>query len=124
MRALPVLLLLGAAGCLGVVLGLNYLRGVRSRPVMIGLHFLLGAAGLEVMVMLLNRTPDGEVIAASPLSTTAAGLVAGALFIGVLTPMVGRASRRRMNVALATHASVASTALIAVVVWVAGLLRG
>jgi hypothetical protein len=122
MKALPVVVLLGAAACLGVILGLNYLRGVRSRPGMIGIHFLLGAGGLEILVMLLNRTPDGETMPAGPVATTAAGLVALALFVGVLTPMIGRRSRRTMNVALATHAGIASTALVVLAVWVARLI--
>jgi len=122
MKALPVVILLGAAVCLGVIMGLEYLRGVRSRPAMIGIHLLLGAGGLEVLVMLLNRTPDGEVMPAGPLATAAAALVALALFVGLLAPMIGRRSRRTMNVALATHASIASTGFLVLLVWVAGLI--
>jgi hypothetical protein len=105
MLAIPVLVLVSATVTLGVILGLEYLRGVRSRPTMIGMHFLLGAASLEVLVMLLAGAPDGTV------------LLVAALFIGVITPMIGRQSRPTMNIALAAHAIVAASGFVVLVAW-------
>jgi len=117
-KAIPVVVLFGAAVCLGLILGLQYLRGVRSKPVMIGMHLLLGAGGLEVMVMTLSGAPDGTVMWTGTLGRTAAGFLAAALFIGLLTPMVGRRSRQTMNVALATHATIASVGFVLLLAWV------
>lgn len=119
MRAIPVLVLFGATAVLGLVLGWEYLRRERSRPVMIGMHFLLGAAGLEVLVFLSHGTPDGVSIPQSTLGDAVLGLLALALFLGVLAPMVGRNSRPTMNVVLAAHATVAVAGVASLVVWVA-----
>jgi len=118
-KALPVVIFFGAAACLGVILGLQYLKGIRSKPVMIGMHLLLGAAGLEVMVMTLAGAPDGTVMWTGTLGRAAAGFLAAALFIGILSPMVGRRSRQTMNIALATHATVASVGVVLLLAWVA-----
>ncbi len=107
MKTIPVLVLLGAAVCLGLFLGTQYLRQVRSRPAMIGLHLLLGAGGFEVLVMLLSGAPDGTVLAAGGQGRIAAGLLLLALFTGLTAPMVGRRSRPTMSAALATHAAAA-----------------
>ncbi|GEM_PF-1840373 len=117
MLAIPVLVLVSATVTLGVILGLEYLRGVRSRPTMIGMHFLLGAASLEVLVMLLAGAPDGTVLLVGRLGHVAAGLLVAALFIGVITPMIGRQSRPTMNIALAAHAIVAASGFVVLVAW-------
>lgn len=118
MNALPAVLLLGAAVCLGIYLGVEYLRGIRSRPVMIGLHLLLGAGGLEVIAMLLKGTPDGTLVAAGTTGHAAALLLLLAMFTGLTAPMVGRGSRRVMNVALAMHASAAAAGFLLLLAWV------
>jgi len=120
MKAVPVLLLFGAAALLGAILGLEYLRRVRSRPVMIGMHFLLGAAGVEVLVFLMRGAPDGTVTQFGTLGNTAAAFLVFALFVGVLAPMIGRRSRATMNVALFTHVGAAGLGLILLVAWFLG----
>jgi len=109
MNAVPVLLFFTGTICLGLWLGLEYLRRVRSRPVMIGMHALLGAGGLEVMVMLLRGAPDGSTLPGTSLMRAAALLLLLAMMSGLLAPMIGRRSRRTMNVALAAHVGVAAT---------------
>jgi hypothetical protein len=115
--AIPALLLLTAAVTLGVVLGLQYLRGERSKPVVIGLHLLFGAGGLEVMALLLHGTPDRRIEPAGSLLTPAAALVMAAMFSGLVAPMVGRKSRLTMNVALVVHVSVAITGFVLLLAW-------
>jgi len=117
-KAIPIVVLMGAAVALGVLLGVEYLRRVRSKPVIIGIHLLLGAGGLEVFAVLLRGTPDGEVMAPGLVGNAAAGLMFLAMFTGLIAPMVGRKSRRTMNVALATHASVASLGFLLLLAWV------
>jgi len=112
MKAIPVLLLFAVTVCLGIWLGVEYLRRVRSRPVMIGLHLLLGAAGLEVMGMLLSGAPDGSALPSTSLMRVAALLLLVAMMSGLLAPMIGRRSRRTMNFALAAHVGVAATGFV------------
>ena len=123
MLAIPPLLLLTAAVALGVILGVQYLQRKRSPPVLIGFHLLLGAGGLEVLAMLLHGTPDRRMVPSGGLVTIAAGLVFAAMVSGLLAPMIGRQSRRAMNIALVAHVGVALAGFVALVVWVAGSMR-
>jgi hypothetical protein len=117
MHALPPILLLSGAVVLGILLGLDYLRKVRSKPAVIGFHFLMGAAAVETMAMLIRGAPDGTATPALATLKVAAALLAFALFSGLLAPMVGRGSRARMNVALLTHVSAAAGGFLLCVVW-------
>ena len=107
MRAIPAMLLLSGTVVLGLLLGVEYLRRVRSKPTVIGFHFLLGAGALEVIAMLLRGTPDGAARPLDGLLQWAAGLLALALFSGLMVPLIGRRSRATMNVALAIHVTLA-----------------
>ena len=119
MLAIPAVLLLSGAVVLGVLLGLEYLRRVRSKPTMIGLHLLLGAGGLEVIAMLLRGTPDGAVLPAGAIGQVAAGLLAFALCSGLVAPLVGRRSRATMNVALVTHVTASAAGFVLCLLWFA-----
>jgi len=118
--ALPPLLFLSLAAALGGYLGWLYLRRTR-KPVVIGLHLLLGAAGLETMVMLLRGLPNGEASPAGAYGGVAAGLLAAAMFTGLIAPMLCRGSRRTANLVVASHAGVGLAGFALFVVWVAGL---
>jgi len=117
MKALPPAVLLCAAVALGVFLGIRYLRRTRNKPVLVGIHLLLGGAGLEVVAMMLRGTPDGDGASGGALVKGAAGLLLAAMISGLLSPMVGRGSRRIMNVALATHASLAAAGFALFIAW-------
>ena len=52
-------LLLSFTVAIGLFMGQRRLRGVPNTPVMIGVHFLLGAAVLEVLAAGLHSTPGG-----------------------------------------------------------------
>jgi len=121
--AIPPLLLLTAAVVLGLILGVQYLQRKRSPPALIGFHLLLGAGGLEVLAMLLHGTPDRRILPAGGLVTIAAGLVFAAMVSGLLAPMIGRQSRRTMNVALVIHVGVAVAGFVLLLVWMAGSMR-
>jgi hypothetical protein len=121
MIALPALILLGVTVALGLYLGLQFLRKQPMRPGMIGLHFLLGAGGLEVMVMLLRGAPSGRLAVPGSLGNSAAAFLAMALIAGVTAPMIGRRSRRTAAIALATHASLALGGFLLFLAWVVQL---
>jgi hypothetical protein len=116
---IPVLILLSVAVVLGIVLGLQYLQRERSPPVLIGFHLLLGAGGLEMLAMLLHGTPDRRILPAGALLTAAAAMVMAAMFSGLIAPMVGRQSRRTMNVALLIHTLVGLTGFVLLLAWAA-----
>jgi len=108
-----------AAG-LGLYLGLLYLRRVR-RPVLIGIHLLLGAAGLEQVAVMLRGTPNGDVVPAGTLVSVAAGALAAAMFSGLTAPVIGSRSRRNGEAMLVVHVTVGLVGFILFLVWVAGL---
>lgn len=121
MMALPAGLFLAAAAALGSFLGILYLRGLRRKPVLIGTHLLLGAAGLEQMAMMLRGAPDGTILQAGTLGNLAAGLIAAAMFSGLTAALLPARSRSVFNVTLATHASVGFAGLALFVAWASNL---
>jgi hypothetical protein len=115
--AIPVLLLLGVTTALGIWLGVDYLKRVRSRPALVGFHLLLGMGGLEVLAMLLHGTPDRRLVPSGGLVTVAAALTAAAMITGLAAPLLGKQTRTTMNVVLAVHASVATAGFALLVAW-------
>lgn len=118
MKALSLLLLLGSSVALGLFLGWRYLRQVRNKPVHSAVHLMLGAAGLECMVMLRRGAPDGTVVPVEIVGTAAAFLLALAMLSGLLSPMVGRHwGRRPGTLALIAHATLGGGGFILFLVW-------
>jgi len=117
MNPLPAALLLTVAAVLGVWLGVLYLRRVR-RPALIGVHLLLGAASLQVTLMMLRGMPNGDSAPATAIGLGAAGCLAAAMFSGLLAPLVGRGSRRAANLAVATHASAGLGGFLLFMAWI------
>jgi len=118
MTTIPVALLFFAAVILGIIIGLQYLRGIR-KPVLIGTHLLLGAGGLEQFVIMLQGTPSGEVISPGTFGRVAAGFFVAALASGLLAPMIGRGSRRTANIALIAHIGVGAVGFLLFLAWLA-----
>ncbi len=115
MTTIPLILLFSATVALGVFLGVQHLRQRRGKPMLIGAHILLGAAGLEAVASLLwAGAPDSP---AHDVGTYAAGMLVAAMFIGLLSPLVGRRSRQTMTIALTTHASIAAAGFVTLLVW-------
>jgi hypothetical protein len=117
MTTLPVTLLVLATGALGGWLLFRYLLGERNNANLVGLHFLMGAAALEVTAVLLRGTPDGRQLSAGGASGWAAGMLAAALVTGVLTAVIARPWPRGIAIGVWSHASVATLAIGAVLVW-------
>ncbi len=121
MHILPPVLLLSLSVILGMIVGWRYLRGERSKPVLVAAHLLLGVAGLQVTVILLRGAPDGSRLIAGPAGTAAAILLIAALIIGLLTPMFcHRKPRKVRSTALAVHAGFAASGFAAFLVWALG----
>jgi len=114
---IPVLLLVGATAALGLLLGVRYVRREARKPMLVGLHLLLGIGALEVLAYSLWGAQDGAGVPAQ--GAAAAIALAAAMFIGLLSPILGRRSRRTMSIALAAHASVATVGIALSVIWIA-----
>ena len=102
---------------LGAWLGLRYLRRAPRARNLVGLHLLIGLSMVEVLAVMLRGSPDGSDIGARPYAVAAAGLLAGAMLSGLAAPTIGQSRPRATGPALAVHATVATTAFVAVVVW-------
>ncbi len=120
MTTIPLTLILAGAVILGVILGIEYLRGVRRRPGMIAAHLILGFLAMEQMAMMLRGTPAGE----SAGSASYGKLTAFLFFIAVLAGLIAALLRDRRtgsNIALAGHVTVATAGVLAYVAWVSRL---
>jgi len=111
------LILLALTATLGLVLGAQFLRGVRSHPMLISAHLLGGAAALETVVMVLRGAADGTLPVSSSHGQTPATFLACAMFIGLLIPVIAKRSRHAVTVAVALHASVACCGVVLAAAW-------
>ena len=123
MLVLLILLLLSAVVAIGAIMGTQYLQGIKPKPVMIGLHLLLGIGTLEPMLILLGGTPNGETLAAQNLGEWAAGLVALALFLGLIAAVLARRAVPHAGWILAIHVGAGFSGFLAFVAAVTGVAR-
>ena len=117
MESVPAVALVTVQVIFGLILGFNYLNGVRNKPTLIGIHFLLGAVALEVMALMLRGAPSGWVADGKPTLTLAAALMAAALLTGLAGAMFGKPMPKTARVALYSHAGIAVAAYGALVLW-------
>lgn len=110
MNPVPVLVILTANVLLGLYLGLLYLRGDR-KPVLIGIHLLLGLGGIETLAMLLHGTPDSTEAPDGNSGQAAALCFVAAVLLGLSAALLRR-SRRFANAVLASHAGLATIGLM------------
>ncbi len=118
MIALPVLALLAANVGLGLFLGWRYLTGQRSRSLLNGIHLLLGVGALEALAMVMNGTPSGEILAPGRLGSTAAILVAVAMFGGLLASLMGGRKIDGADGVLLAHATAGFLGFVVFLVWI------
>ena len=125
LKVMPVVLLLSVAVALGLFLGMQYLRGVRASKVLIGVHLLLGAAGLEALARLLwGTTPDGTLLPAGTVGTVAAVLLAVAMFCGLTAPVLARRLPRTIHFAVATHVGIGAAGFVLFLLWATRIQQG
>jgi hypothetical protein len=121
MAALPVILLLMIATGLGIIMALRYWRGEKNKPTMIGLHFLFGAGGLEVLVMLMAGSPDGSTASSGPSAGLAAAFIAAALIMGLIAALMARQFPKALTALIGIHGSIAIAGVALVLLWAAAL---
>lgn len=108
MTMLPIVLLLTGGVALGLYMGLNYLKGVRNKPLLIGAHVLLGLASLEPMAIALSRKAE--------IGPLAPGGLVLAFASGAMTPIIAKQSRTATSWALGTHAAIAACAYVYILI--------
>jgi hypothetical protein len=118
MTPIPIVILLTSTVALGIYLGTRYLRHLPRPPVLIGLHFLFGAACLEPIAIVLHGGIVGAQTKPPLTGLLTAAFIAMALASGVTAVMIGRRSRQTANVALSIHAGLAASAFTLMVAWV------
>ena len=118
MIAIPDLILLTLAVGLGIYLGVLYLRRARPRPVVVGAHLLSGASAMEGMVIVFHGTPSGVSLKPGVMGFVAAGLIALAMFSGLIAGLIARRSRRTADMSLASHVGIATLGYVLFLVWV------
>jgi len=111
------LILLAAAAALGLLLGSRFLRGRRNPPMLIGLHLLLGGAGLETLAMMLRGAPDGTPAPTGSLAVMSAGMLVLAMVCGLGAPVLARYSKLGANATVAVHASCAAGGIALLIGW-------
>jgi len=114
---LSFLLLPLTAMALGLVLVMLRLRGLR-KPLLVGLHLLSGLGALELLVVLLKGSPG---LPAGDFGNVAAGFLALAGFIGLLTPILGRRSRLTANAMLMAHGGAGLAGVLLCIAWASSL---
>ena len=119
MTAVPMLLLIAVAVALGVVNLVLRLRKQR-KAVLIGAHLLFGIGALEILVFFLKDVNSGEGVPAGAFGNAAAGLLAGALFIGLISPILGKHNPKLSSLLLVAHVACGACGAAMVLAWISG----
>ena len=117
MIAAPVVVIVATTVLIGLYMGFRFLQGVRNKPWLGGLHLLLGAAGLEVMAMLLRGAPNGDAVPAEANAHWAGGLIVAALLSGLFVAIIAKPMPNRIGMTLAVHASFGLLGFAALLLW-------
>lgn len=118
MTTIPLTLTLAAAVTLGAILGLNYLKGVRNKPMTIAAHLILGILALEQMAMLLaGSSGEGDSQSEHDRGRLTLFLFFAALVAGLVAALI-RHRPKEANVALAGHVATATAAVLAYLTWI------
>jgi hypothetical protein len=118
--------LLAATVALGILLGVSYL-GRRRRPSLATIHLLLGAAGIELLLLLLHWTPAGIILPTGTGTGTgtaaawATGLLAAAMALGLFARLSFRRTPGRAEAMLGAHAIAGVAGLLVFLSWASRL---
>lgn len=114
------LVILSATVVLGIALALLHLRGLGKPPWMIGvLHGMFGAAGIAALLLALRGPPRGRLTGVASFGTIAAVVACVALVAGLGVVTLSRRSGRGIGLLIAVHATLAITAYVLLLAYVA-----
>lgn len=119
MTAVPMILLIAIAVVLGFTNLVMRWRGQR-KSILIGAHLLFGIGALEILVFFLKDMNSGEGAPAGAFGNIAAGLLAAALFVGLISPILARHNPRLSSLLLTAHVACGLGGAATVVAWVSG----
>jgi len=114
--------LLCATAVIGTVLAILYARGpaAKSLPLIVpAAHGALGAASLIVLVLVLRRGLQQNGMGTAGFGVIAGGLLALALFVGMLLARAAWQRRRPHAMLVGAHASLAVAGLVMLLALVA-----
>ncbi len=117
MPTIPLFAILAGAVALGVTNLVFRLRGKRKEN-WLSLHLLLGIGALATVVFLLKDANGGEGVSAGPYGDVAAAMLALAVFIGLISPIVGKDSRALSNALLVAHVASGLGGAVTAAVWI------
>ena len=118
MKPLPIVFVITAGVALGLYLAWLFLRRERSKPVVIGVHVILGVIGLEGVAMLITGAPNGADPATGELVKMAGLFLVLAVMTGFATPMISKKRPRKVGfAAIGVHAAVAATGYAFLIAW-------
>jgi hypothetical protein len=113
----PMMAILAGAVALGVANLALRLRGMRKEN-WLRLHLLLGIGALAMLVFFLKDFNGGDGASAGRYGNVAAGLLALAVFIGLISPIVAKDSRALANVLLVAHVASGLGGAVTAALWV------
>ena len=114
------LLLMTVAIAVGGALALLHLRGsARPHPAVGALHGLLGLAALVTLVAALRGPPRGLQTGVASFGMVAAVLAIAVLTVGLLVLLLLCTRRQLAGLAIAVHATLAITAYVVLLAYVA-----
>jgi hypothetical protein len=93
------------------------LRGKRNET-WLNIHLLLGIGALAMVVFLLKDVNGGEGVSAGAYGDVAAALLALALFIGLVSPIVAKDSRTLSNALLVAHIASGLCGVAGAALWI------
>jgi len=105
--------IIGLTTCIGLYMGWQFLRGVRNRPMLVGIHLLLGLGSVEVLAVILRGAPNAAPVADRGGILLAAGLLVCALLSGLAVPLIARPVPDAAGMSIATHAGIGGVAFLA-----------
>jgi hypothetical protein len=112
-------MILSAAVAAGIVLALLHLRGSPPHWTLGALHGVAGAAALVALFLALRGPPRGVLTGVGAFGGIAAVLAAIALVMGLAVAALARLSHAAVKLLIAVHATLAITAYVLLLAYVA-----
>jgi hypothetical protein len=112
-----VAVLFSVTAMMGGWLAFQFWTGGKTFKGASAVHLIIGAAGLEGLVLLLRGAPDGTRAPIGELGPYAAFGLAIAFMTGLFIPLIAKPKPGAATSAIIAHASVATVGLGALFIW-------
>ncbi|ADP72511.1 hypothetical protein Rvan_3326 [Rhodomicrobium vannielii ATCC 17100] len=112
-----ILTITTTAAALGLYLFALFLKRRRPANLILGVHILLGMAGLEQVAVLIRGAGPSGAAAAGQFGTAAAALFALSLFSGFVAPIVAQRSKQGGIALLYSHVGLGLAGFASLLIW-------